>query len=263
MKGKFKMCKYEDCLLQFKFKEADEIRRSLIPPKLYKYVPLENDENDVRLKTLERQEIWLSKVASLNDPYEFKVIYNDFGSQNEFQHLMDACVEWSCFASLTANGAEHLPMWAYYANNHKGMCIEYDVLSSEYFFPVGYNEKRVPLSKILSAIPTNEEDELFEEKAELARHLFGRLLYQKHISWKSENEYRLIHPRAICEDTSKRGMSLPLTDVGLKTSRIIAGYNCVLTDRIKMIAKKISVPFVQCGISESQYMLLEEGKSDG
>lgn len=254
------MCKYEDCLLRFKFKEADEIRRSLIPPKLYKYVPLENDENDVRLKTLERQEIWLSKVASLNDPYEFKVIYNDYGSQNEFQRLMDACVEWSCFASLTANGAEYLPMWAYYANNHKGMCIEYDVLSSEYFFPVGYNEKRVPLSKILYAMLTNEGDELFEERTELVLKLLSMQLYQKHISWKSENEYRLIPPMAICKDSSKRGMAMSLADVGLKTSRIIAGYNCALTDQIKMIAEKIDAPFAQCGISEYRYMLLEEDK---
>lgn len=257
------MGKYEDCLLRFQFKEADAIRKSLIPLKLYKYVPLENDANDVRLKTLERQEIWLSKVTSLNDPYELKGIYNDFGGQNEFQHLMDACAENSCIASLTANGAEHLPMWAYYANNHKGMCIEYDVLSAEYIFPVGYTEKRVPLSKLLSTISTNEADDLFEERIELVFHLFSMQFYQKHSSWKSENEYRLIHPRAICEDPAKKGMAFSLTDVGLKTSRIIAGYNCALTGQIKMIAEKINAPFLQCGISESKYILLEVDKING
>ena len=198
------MGKYEDCLLRFQFKEADAIRKSLIPRKLYKYVPLENDTNDVRLKTLERQEIWLSKVTSLNDPYELKGIYNDFDGQNKFQHLMDACAKYSCIASLTANGAEHLPMWAHYANNHKGMCIEYDVLSSEYIFPVGYTEKRVPLSKLLSTISTNEADDLFEERIELVFHLFSMQFYQKHSSWKSENEYRLIHPMAICKDPEKK-----------------------------------------------------------
>ena len=58
-------------------------------------------------------------------------------------------------------------------------------------------------------------------------------------------------------------MAFSLTDVGLKTSRIIAGYNCALTGQIKMIAEKINAPFLQCGISESKYILLEVDKING
>ena len=71
----------------------------------------------------------------MNDPYEFKGMLidgqklRDKGYKDSdieaFQTIFD--FEDYGITCLSANSADYLPMWAYYTNNHKGFCIEYDV----------------------------------------------------------------------------------------------------------------------------------------
>ena len=81
---RFASDKYIELIVENKFNEADEYRKSFIPDFLYKFVPLRSEtteeaqrENQKRLDSLEKGEIWFSSRALMNDPYEFIGMYID------------------------------------------------------------------------------------------------------------------------------------------------------------------------------------------
>lgn len=67
-------------------------------------------------------------------------------------------------------------MCSYYANNHKGFCIEYYFENSQFIFPVLYKDsKRIDIDKL---------DE---------SHMYKSIL-TKYSEWSKENEWRIILP---------------------------------------------------------------------
>lgn len=62
--------------------------------------------------------------------------------------------------------------------------------------------------------------------------------FLKHASWKHEEEFRIALPRG---DKKSGDFSFSLSSLGLKTSRIIAGFNCEEKNlqKLKDISKKI------------------------
>lgn len=43
-----------------------------------------------------------------------------------------------------------MPMWAFYANNGRGFCIEYEVIYSNQIHKVFYEPDRIPLARIFA-----------------------------------------------------------------------------------------------------------------
>ena len=98
-----------------------------------------------------------------------------------------------------------MPMWAHYANNHKGFCVAYDVKDSldlkSCLFPVQYTDQRLDISSemVKQALKISESIDETEQSGNLVTMLKDRtliyltqLLYNlKHTSWSYEKEYRL------------------------------------------------------------------------
>ena len=132
----------------------------------------------------------------------------------------------SCFSS---NG-NNMPMWAHYANNHKGYCIRYLVLNPNRIFPISYESVRIKsaviLTSLISEMYKEYEKNLLEPTNDFYKYFsyFFLLLSCKHTFWNYENEYRLLYSDFSLEQKGRK--LVDLCEVGLKVDAIYIGYNC-------------------------------------
>ncbi|WP_185966658.1 DUF2971 domain-containing protein [Clostridium sp. HBUAS56017] len=154
-----------------------------IPKYLYKYLPI----NNFSIDSLVREYIWCAPVDSLNDPFEYsinltneKIIELDIElkerSRNYFKNISieekKAIIEKSkiekkseidehreilkklvsdgrkkCTIGSLCEEKDLLLLWSHYANEHTGICVEYEVKKIEEetnsLFPVIYSNDMV------------------------------------------------------------------------------------------------------------------------
>lgn len=227
-KNKFMKLIYED-----KLAEAIEYKNAAIPKRLYKYFPLFDEqrneyekENLKRIDSLLEGQLWVAKYDMLNDPFEYKMLYLDREKiekhgwsvevLNDFLEGIKSLSLTTCFSGEEEN---HMPMWAHYANNHKGYCISYKVTKPELITPVFYEPKRVGIASIATNLISSFHDRN-EEQMRKFSILYNLSLCCKHSLWKYENEYRLIYP----DNNSNSGKLISLKEVGLEVESIFVGY---------------------------------------
>ncbi len=89
----------------------------------------------------------------------------------------------SCFSEVY----DDMLMWSYYADGHKGYCLEFDTSEDPFF-----NAKRV---NYVDKIPPFNAADLLEEKGESA-DVINIFLATKFKGWSHEREWRIIHKEA-------------------------------------------------------------------
>ena len=174
-------------------------------------------------------------------------------------YLKDQEDSWTVL-SLSNAGIESLPMWAYYSNNHKGFCIEYTVEDPELIYPVSYEQKKVPIASIIAGMFSEFEQAYNNHEPLSLDALFYACVmrYQflmKHVSWKHEEEYRIIYPFV-----TNIGNNMLINKIGLRTSRIVAGINCSdeHKKRLNAISQKINCGSIkEAQISDTEYILIK------
>jgi hypothetical protein len=186
---------------------------------LFKYCPIGKNQ----LSALAQKKIWYSKPASFNDPFDtrFHVVGNlhSYVQETDAQKLnrifgedmSDAIVKKKVsleselmqfrqgieelgILSL-ANSNNNLLMWSHYAEDHKGMCLEFErkdgevLASSDSTQPIFYTDNH----------PTLSPKSLLNKAAALTSK--KRILYAKSKHWEYEREWRhivengnLLHP---------------------------------------------------------------------
>ena len=233
-----KINEYFKLLLEGKKQEAEKIRISTIPNKLIKFISLDESENDdLKFLTLKRDEIWFAHKDSLNDPYEYKGMLIDkekfikagysFETIEKYQTIFD--LNDYGVTCLSSNSIDYLPMWAYYTNNHKGFCIEYEVIKKDCIHEVLYEPERIKIASLIieyiEAIRSRQK-----EKASCYAKIISQNLFIKTKSWEHEKEYRIVYPL----DKNSKGMNVPVRKLGMRTSRIVAGMNCSEDNKKKL-----------------------------
>lgn len=227
--------KYFDLLISGEFEQAERLRISAVPDKLYKYVTLDGScLDDLKFITLENGCIWFSRAELLNDPYEGKAMLLDRNKIREAS-VPDEVIDIyeSMFglddlglACFSGSGYDNLPLWAYYANRSKGFCIEYNVINKKAIHEVFYEPKRIKIGNIFLEIVKNArnamEGDLYSKTiVDSSIMILMQSLYMKDVTWKHESEYRIIYP-----SVSAPGENIDAKLVGLSTARIIAGISC-------------------------------------
>jgi hypothetical protein len=254
---------YIKLVTENKIQEAIQYKNSNLPKRLYKFVSLNDIPgckqkeicpvlklNDKKINSLDKDELWLSTYNYLNDPFEFNALYLDeslLESKNYPIDLAEKFLEvmksW-LIGSLTENLKESMPMWAHYANNHKGFCIEFSIEKPNFIFPVSYEGDRVAIASLISnhllamqkfsegTSLSKEEIKNIEFSSVVLFHSF--LIKDK--SWSYEEEYRLLVPK---EQDIQNGFLFPLDLLGLKVKNVYIGINCEkgYIERIKEISK--------------------------
>lgn len=149
----------------------------------------------------------------------------------------------ACFTETNMN----LPMWAHYADNHEGICLEYDISAMKpkrlknNFFPIFYTDK----------LP-NEFNAPYKK---LAFTFYYKILIHKLSDWSYEKEWRFLFDASFWY---KDLDAIPdeFWDVGQKIKfmrpiKIYLGYrvNDENTKAMKEIAKKYKIPIARMKIT--------------
>ena len=197
------------------FKALYKIIRLYIPDTVYKYYSLDVSEkrDEENLDTLYKGKVYMSEIKGFNDPFDGRAFfYNPKELENieRLKHcggrLIDDFSEFVRVSCFTGNGVQSMPMWAHYANNHKGFCVAYDVKDSmdlkSCLFPVQYTNQRLDISsemvkqaqKLVKSIDkTHQKGDLVTMLEDKTLIYLPQLLYNlKHTSWSNEKEYRCI-----------------------------------------------------------------------
>ena len=158
---------------------------------------LYDDLNSKKINSILNGKFWVSTYDNLNDPFELKSIFieqekiEEQGCPMDLVEMLLEIVRKCLIGCFTTSVANNLPMWAHYANNHKGICIEYKVLSPDFFYPVIYEERRIGCSNIVmnfinlaykDMIGIILEDE--KKKLELYGEIIRKNCIIKHKSWE-------------------------------------------------------------------------------
>lgn len=204
---------------QAQFRLVIRIAQSFIPSVLYKFSPLDSDDiNDPkRVRALKDKKIYLSHSSSFNDPFDCRAFYYDpkvLATHRILKHrkgqMFDDFGSFVRLTCLTSCDSSSLPMWAHYANNHRGYCIAYDTSIPENHnlraltFPVQYTNSRVDItatldllaSQIEKNLPGNMERGLMSGRPydQTIVYLVMLLLNLKNSTWSYEHEFRCSVP---------------------------------------------------------------------
>lgn len=125
-------------------------------------------------------------LAVANDKFKKEV---DLFLQHEFSSAADGvkelCISLKSIFGISSfsERVDSILMWAHYADNHKGFCIEYDFTISDiknYLFPVIYQENIFDFSCV------------FNQEARVQALIISLI---KAIDWSYEREWRIVVPR--------------------------------------------------------------------
>lgn len=264
--------KYFEFLHNGLINEAIMYRASCVPDYLYKFFWLsenpEDDGNKKRLQTLEDNQLWFAAATAQNDPYEFRGIYLDEEKLLELgvtpesiSNAAELLLKGVLLTSFTANMSDNLPMWAHYANNHRGFCVKYMVGKKQAIRNVTYEDKRISIANIFCNFlqAAHQSATVFDQHAYLQAQIYATIMQEmfflEHRSWEYEHEYRGLYPVEI-ENT---GMNVSLADLGLSVLEIYCGINCCEHNkkRLSDIATKLGVPCKECRISSHNFTVFE------
>lgn len=267
----YDLTKYISLINEKKFNDADNYRIENIPKKLYKFIYLSDvpkcnercdieNLNEIKINSLRNKKFWMSTCENLNDPFELKTLFIEEEKIKKYNYPIELIEQlnqtyYNAFliGCFTTNLANNMPMWAHYANNHKGFCVEYNIKKPKFFFPISYEIERVPanvayMNCLSLRIKDMEGTITSEEKKEL--EFYNYLLLHNSIikdnSWKYENEYRLLYPKFIASkflNVTENGVAIGNEVLGIEITGIYIGMTCneTYSDKLRLIAKELGI----------------------
>lgn len=201
LKSKINMDDYDDIVDKIITKDLSEKRNYFIKNNsLYNYTKI----NERTIYNIFNEKLWLSHSNAFNDPVD--PVIKNFKDKKRYDYLLNT-IKIGC---LTTNN-ENTLMWSHYGDEHRGVCIEYDISNvvndDTIILKVDYNKN------IINYAPINCEEEIYN--TEYLLNLFS----MKSKEWKYEDEYRILH---YSKNQNEHGVliSLPIKSIcfGVKTS---------------------------------------------
>lgn len=162
------------------------------PETIFRYRCGNKDDKN----SLLNNQIWLSNMKCVNDKFEgqLEILYSNMNLNFDFledllkekvETIIDKIISMfyiACFCESVQKDT----MWSYYANNHKGFCIEYyfdSFESPQFIFPVVYKEsKRIDIDNL-------DDSQMYKS------------ILTKYSDWLKEDEWRIILP--FCDKKEK------------------------------------------------------------
>lgn len=123
----------------------------------------------------------------------------------------------------------NMPMWAYYGNNHHGICLEYEVINPIILYLAIYETARYKIASIIGNFvhlaTAAAKGEISPDDDDLKRYQFSIInnLCRKHKAWRHENEYRILYPNI---EKVTYGKRISLDKIGVRAKAIYLGKNC-------------------------------------
>ena len=186
----------EDAASDQAFDKAAHAYLGKLHYKLYKYQGIPDckakGEDCLRLKRhLQNHEMSLSSPSTFNDPFDCHMAFPGTSMQDLATRSRDIVDTIWRVGSLAESPCNRL-MWSHYADNHRGLCIEYDFSAFDpfsggvIFAPVIYSPKRpqVP-EKLLNDVATDQLDRQ-------DYRFLTSTLFTKDSVWQYESEWQIV-----------------------------------------------------------------------
>ncbi|RXK53469.1 DUF2971 domain-containing protein [Oleiharenicola lentus] len=139
------------------------------------------------MKTLEQGELHVSRLAELNDPFEFRPALawvNPVFPHGVVDQFLGFLVrEFNPKMGIVSFSEEigDPVLWSHYADKHRGMALAFDVIRDDSLWPMAYPEER----------PTFDVQKFPGMTLEEAKAMVHRILAAKAPSWRYEREQRV------------------------------------------------------------------------
>ncbi|HEY4092155.1 MAG TPA: DUF2971 domain-containing protein [Luteibacter sp.] len=172
-----------------------------VPEKLYRYRPCDDQTVEREIEALSQSYLFAPPFSAMNDPMEAFMEVGDEVDQvfvqlapqaadslANFYGLVTRFVEKSALISFSQTH-EALPLWAYYASNFAGFCLEFDTRALHYGALQGEQLHQVTYAG--AALPALSIQEMFRSGDEVGPVVTSRLT-RKRQEWAHEQEWRYI-----------------------------------------------------------------------
>jgi len=263
--------KFFDLYFTGDYEGAYQWKHTNIPSKLYKFQPFEEN----RISTVLNNKLWFTVPKDMNDPFDSRGVCWDYQEVEEYlrSHLSEEKLKQYNSIDDIVNGSissmrdniritcfseelYSMTMWAHYANNHTGFCVEYDFSSLDYnndltksLFPIGYETKRYNITNLFKMALSGKYD--------MRIKLLFFLMNLKHSSWSYEKEWRIISAREPI--TSQEPFAGGLEDCPINPTAIYLGINCD-ENRIGYLKNRVNctnIPIYKLKTCNSQFFDLD------
>ncbi len=169
------------------------------PLKLFRYRPLDDKLLEREIDMLQRSYLFSAPFSSMNDPME---AFYETGGQSD--SLIDEIFKYSgksvsnIYADINkmtdkfglvsfSSAYDNFPMWAYYANNFAGMCLEFD--TNDIFIGDFQNEILRKVTYAKEQLPPISIKDIYQNNVDSV--IISRLT-RKRFEWAHEKEWRFI-----------------------------------------------------------------------
>jgi hypothetical protein len=154
--------------------------------KLFRY----RNASENTLAELAEKKAWYSRYDQLNDPFEG--VYVNLSGEGFLDDLIQQ-FRLCCFSTHR----DSLLLWAHYADNHRGICLEYELPEEVFrtqFFPVKYSDVQPVLNNV------NRDPAAGTLSIHIDRE--AAVFLTKSTDWAYEGEYRTLR---LAEQPDSRG----------------------------------------------------------
>ena len=186
--------------------------------RVFHFINKEHGFDDIK-----NSRIKIATINKLNDPFEFYVNFTSLGEPLEEEYLdrvkdhYDKILGFLCFSEWLENPVQ----WAHYADNHNGICLEFEV----------------PLKNLVKV--EYRETPLTIESGDIDwRKKFVAATESKYKHWCYEREYRTIINLESAECIIRNGelLFMPFSE-DLVLMSVYTGLHCKLSESDKMMLK--------------------------
>lgn len=184
------------CHVQTSYRQA---HRAMIPDKLYRYRPIDAALLERELAALDKAFLWSPHFREMNDPMEAFYELGDSTdaivdrflapsgkSTRDLYEMARKVVDNFCLVSFSTTPLA-LPMWAYYASNFAGLCLEFRTdelftgdFQTERLMPVTYADEAPPPIAFQRLATNGLQTEL------------EACVSRKRTEWRHEGEWRIL-----------------------------------------------------------------------
>ena len=189
------------------------------------------------ISNLERFRLKVATLDSMNDPYELFLNF-DGASRDDIEKFKEHFTVKSGFLCFSKN--LHDPVqWAHYADNHRGICWEFDIPAH-----------------LLNRIEYGEEPINLAQRDEDWRDNLVKATLRKYDGWSYEQEYRILVDLEAEEIIRESGLHFVKLEKIVFPTRVYAGIRCELSAEEKELFYRNDLEVIQMAQDHRSYSII-------
>lgn len=194
-------------------------------------------EKKYAIESVQKSRIKVATLRSMNDPYEFYLNFEGASREEieHFKHHYNTKAGFLCFTRRLGDPVQ----WAHYADNHRGMCFEFEI-PDKLVLKINYLKS----PKVISAKCDSWKNKL----------VYATLC--KYRGWSYERERRIAIDLESKDVVEEAGLYFTQFSTEVVPSKVYAGVRCELTQDEEGIFKENELPIIKMVQDVNSYSIV-------